>query len=126
MLSALKKASEDSRLAVISHEKWDLQNEVLCQVFGFMLYGRNFAYGRLVCFLDIEDIDLVTTESLENIGLGPSYVRGLVQHARDLFLEKSDMSLNSQLVNEGHSTVATDSSDFANKVIELYSLIAEG
>ena len=52
---AKEKAEEFTR-QVTSDQRWKLEGELLCQVFGFTLYGYVFGIGRVHCFMDVEDI----------------------------------------------------------------------
>ena len=61
--------------AVTSDRRWQLEDELMCQVFGFTLYGYLFGVGRLSCFLDVEEIQAMSTDKLAGLGFGPNYAK---------------------------------------------------
>jgi hypothetical protein len=62
--------AEALRERVTSDSRWNLQNELICQVFGFTLYGYVFGIGRLICFMDVEVINEIATSKLTTLGFG--------------------------------------------------------
>jgi hypothetical protein len=98
-----RQKAEAFRECVTSDKRWSLQNELMCQVFGFTLYGYVFGVGRLNCFMDIEVINEIAVSQLTTLGIGPQYAKGLVESALKALVNKNDESIYSQLVGIGHS-----------------------
>jgi hypothetical protein len=46
--------AEEFTSAVTSDSRWRLEDELMCQVFGFTLYGYVFGVGRVICFMDVQ------------------------------------------------------------------------
>ena len=59
--------------AVTSDSRWVLEDELMCQVFGFTLYGYALGVGRVVCFMDVADIQAMAAGELSGLGIGPKY-----------------------------------------------------
>lgn len=113
MIQQLRDKATAFTAAVTSDPRWDLQDELLIQIFGFTLYGYAVGVGRLSCFLDVPDIQTVAREQLTGLGVGPQYSQGLVENAHNAFLDESGESVYTQLVGIGHSHWAADSLDQA-------------
>lgn len=94
--------------AITTDPRWDLQDELMCQVFGFTMYGYVFGVGRVICSMDVENIHELATEQLTGLGIGPEYAEGMMQHAYELIVDESDESLHSQLIGIGHSHFASE------------------
>ncbi len=88
---------------VTSDPRWNLQNELMCQVFGFTMYGYVFGIGRLNYFLDIEDIHYLVVSQLAAIGVGRKYAEGLARAAHEEFITENNNSWQNQLNGVGHS-----------------------
>ena len=101
--------------AVTSDSRWELEDELMCQVFGFTLYGYLFGVGRLFCFMDVEDIQQMAANQLAGLGIGPKYAAGMMEHAHQEFMAEGNTSLHSKLVGIGHSHFASDE---INKLVE--------
>ena len=95
--------------AVTSDPRWELEDELMCQVFGFTLYGYILGIGRLVCFMDLGPIQELAAGELSGLGVGPKYAAGMMEHAHEEFMQEGNTSLHSQLVNVGHSHMASES-----------------
>jgi len=108
MEALAKTKAEALTRAITTDPRWDLQDELMCQVFGFMMYGYVFGVGRLICFMDVEDIQRLLTEQLTGLGIGPKYAEGMMQHAYRLFADEGDKSIHSQLIGIGHSYFASE------------------
>lgn len=89
--------------AVTSDPRWELEDELMCQVFGFTLYGYLFGVGRVVCFMDVEDIQEMAASTLTGLGLGPDYAKGLIEYAHEEFATEGNTSVFANLVGIGHS-----------------------
>jgi len=101
-----RQKAEAFRERVTSDSRWNLQSELMCQVFGFTLYGYVFGIGRLICFMDVEAINEIAISQLAALGIGPQYAKGLVDSAFNSFMNKNGKSIYSQLVGIGHSHFA--------------------
>lgn len=99
---AKDKAEEFTR-PVTSDQRWQLEDEVMCQVFGFTLYGYRFGIGRVHCFMDVPDIHAINIDRLADLGIGRKYVEGLVQAAHQEFTTKNNRSWQNRLIGVGHS-----------------------
>ena len=94
--------------AITTDPRWNLQDELMCQVFGFTMYGYVFGVGRVVCFMDVEDINKLAIEQLTGLGIGPKYAEGLIQHAQQVLTDEGNTTLHSQLIGTGHSHFASE------------------
>jgi hypothetical protein len=94
--------------SVTDDQRWDLQDELMIQVLGFTLYGLAFGLGRLILFMDVEEIDSVTVSKLTELGIGQKYAQGLVEAAFNSFSNEDDDSVYSLLVGVGHSNFAEE------------------
>ncbi len=88
--------------AVTKDDRWDFNDNALFDVFGMSLYGYAFGVGRLLCFLDADDINTTVEEKLIGLGAGEKYVKGMVEYAFSTFQTPTE-GLMSQLVGIGHS-----------------------
>lgn len=99
---ATEKAEEFTR-KVTSDHRWVLEDELMCQVFGFTIYGYVFGIGRVHCFMEVEDIHTIVTDQLVSLGIGRKYAEGLVQAAYKEFTTENNPSSHNQLIGVGHS-----------------------
>ena len=97
--------------AVTSDPRWVLEDELMCQVFGFTLYGYALGVGRVVCFMDVADVQSMAAGELSALGLGPQYAAGMMEHAHQEFMQENNQSFHAQLVNVGHSHFAAENMD---------------
>src|SRR5436190_10841783 len=88
---------------VTSDQRWHLEDELMCQVFGFTLYGYVFGIGRVHCFMDVGDIHAIIVDQLAGLGIGRKYVEGLVQAAHQEFITENNQSWQNRLIGVGHS-----------------------
>jgi hypothetical protein len=88
---------------VTSDRRWNLQNELMCQVFGFTTYGYLFGIGRTQCFMNVEEIHALVVDQLAGLGIGRKYVEGLVETAQKEFATENNPSLYNRLIGVGHS-----------------------
>jgi len=91
--------------AVTKDKRWNINDGALFDAFGMSFYGYAFGYGRLICFLEVEDINTIVEEKLINLGAGEKYVKGLVEYAFSTFQTPTEGIL-SQLISIGHSHFA--------------------
>lgn len=99
---AIAKSKEFTQ-QVTSDPRWILQDELMCQVYGFTLYGYVFGIGRLHCFLDVGDIHAIIVDQLAGLGIGRKYAEGLVQAAHQEFITEENQSWQNRLIGVGHS-----------------------
>lgn len=97
--------------AVTSDPRWQLEDELMCQVFGFTLFGYLLGVGRTVCSMDVEDIQAMAAGKLIELGIGPDYANGMMEHACNEFMTEGNPSLHAELVGIGHSQFASDNID---------------
>lgn len=97
--------------AVTSDPRWQLEDELMCQVFGLTLYGYLLGVGRSLCFMDVEDIQAMAASSLSGLGIGQDYATGMMQHAHEEFMTEGNTSPESKLVGIGHSHFASEKID---------------
>lgn len=108
-MSALAKSKAEALTqAVTSDSRWVLEDELMCQVFGFTMYGYVFGVARIVCFMDVEDIQILTADQLTGLGIGPKYAKGMMRAAHNEFIQEGNTSLHNQLIGIGHSHFATE------------------
>lgn len=108
MAELAKSKAEALTAAVTSDNRWQLEDELMCQVFGFTMYGYVFGVGRIVCFMDVEDIQKLAANQLSGLGIGPKYAEGMMQAAHNEFMLEGNTSLHKQLIRIGHSHVAAE------------------
>ncbi|MBH5329784.1 hypothetical protein H9Q10_08895 [Eikenella sp. S3360] len=110
--------------ALTADPRWNVQNELLFQVMGFTFYGYCFGFGRLVCFMDADDIDTYVAGKLTGLGAGAKYVQGMIARARQDFVTAEDAEAMdtddplSRLIGIGHSHFAAD--DFTPLIESVY------
>lgn len=121
-----KSKAETLTTAVTSDSRWQLEDELMCQVFGFTMYGYVFGVARTVCFMDVEDIQQLATDQLTGLGIGQKYADGMMQAAYDEFMQKGNTSLYNQLIGIGHSHfVSEDLSELVESVFQNTQRIRE-
>jgi hypothetical protein len=98
-----KAKSEEFIREVTSDSRWKLDDELMCQVLGFTLYGYVFGIGRVHCFMDVGDIHAIIIAQLTDLGAGRKYVEGLVQAAHHEFTTENNQSWQNRLIGVGHS-----------------------
>lgn len=118
MKALAKTKAEALVLAVTSDSRWVLEDELLCQVFGFTMYGYVFGVGRVICFMDAEDIQRLAADQLIGLGVGPKYAEGMMEAAHQELMSEDEESLHAQLVGIGHSHFASE--DIAELVDSIY------
>ena len=119
MIALAKTKAEVLTRAVTADPRWDLQDELMCQVFGFTMYGYLVGVGRLICFMDVEDIQRLAADQLTGLGIGPKYARGMMQHAHRVFTDEGNKSIHSQLIGIGHAHFAAE--DMAEVVEAVFA-----
>lgn len=99
---AIAKATDITR-DVTSDQNWNIQDELMCQVFGFTLYGYIFGIGRIHYMIEVEEIHAIVVDQLVSLGIGRNYAVGLVDAAHREFTTKNNQSWQNQLIGVGHS-----------------------
>jgi hypothetical protein len=108
MAALAKSKAEALTKAVTTDSRWELEDELMCQVFGFTMYGYVFGVARVMCFMDVEDIQKLATDQLTGLGIGPKYAEGMMQAAHNEFVQEGNTSLHNQLIGIGHSHFASE------------------
>lgn len=94
--------------AVTTDARWNAQDELMCLVFGYTFYGYLFGVGRLICCMDVEDIQQLAADQLIGSGIGAQNAREMMQTASAVIMDNSNTSLQSQLIAMGQSYFASD------------------
>ena len=119
MAELAKSKAESLTAAVTNDPRWELEDELMCQVFGFTMYGYVFGVGRTHCFMDVEDIQKLAADQLSGLGIGPQYAEGMMQAAYDEFMQEGNTSLHNQLIGVGHSHIGSeDLTGLANSIFQ--------
>ncbi|MEM7316076.1 MAG: hypothetical protein AAF497_23325 [Planctomycetota bacterium] len=104
---------------VTNDPRWRLEDELMCQVFGFTMYGYVFGVGRLQCFMDVEEIQKLAADQLIGLGIGAKYAEGMMQAAYDEIVQEGNTSLYNRLIGVGHSHIASeDLTELANSIYQ--------
>ena len=89
--------------AVLADPRWE-QEVLSVSVLGMVLYGYALAIGRIVMFLDIEDIDTAVLCCMtERIGAAAKWSSGLVAEANASAFDKAHHPGHHELIGVGHS-----------------------
>jgi|GEM_PF-476561 len=99
---AVEKAQEFTD-KVSADSRWNLEDELMCQIFGFTMYGFIFGVGRIRCFMDVEEIKSLVGGQLTNLGVGAKYVEGMMDVAETEFSKEGNQSFYNRLMGIGHS-----------------------
>lgn len=119
MAEQAKSKAESLTATVDSDPRWQLEDELLCQVFGLTMYGYVFGIGRVRYFMDVEDIHELATDQLIRLGVGAKYAEGMIQAAHNEFMQEGNTSLFNQLIGVGHSYIGSeDLAELANSVFQ--------
>lgn len=117
--------------AITNDPRWDINDELLFQVAGFTFYGYCFGFGRLVCLMDVDDIDAYVAGKLTGLGAGTKYVQGMMARARQDFFTAEDAEPVdtddplSLLIGIGHAHFSADDfSPLVESVYENYDLLS--
>lgn len=103
--------------AVTTDARWNAQDELMYLVFGYTFYGYLFGVGRLICCMDVEDIQQLAADQLIGSGIGAQDAREMMQTASAVIMDNSNTSLQSQLIAMGQSYFASeDISELAESV----------
>lgn len=101
---------------VTTDPRWDINDEKLFNVFGLTYYGYCFGFGKLICFLDPEDINSFVAAKLTGLGAGQKYVNGLIDYAYSTFQQPTE-GLYAELVGLGHAQFASDDTALLTETI---------
>ena len=114
-----KSKAEALTSAVTSDGRWQLDDELMCQVFGCTMFGYVLGVGRVVCLMDIEDVKQLAADLLTGLGMGEDYAQRMMDVAFDEFWNDDDTSIFNQLVSAGHSNYASeDLNDLVESVFQ--------
>ena len=89
--------------AVLADPRWE-QDDLSVSVLGMLLYGFALAIGRVVMFLDMEDIDTAVLRCLtERVGAATKWSSGLVAEANASAFDQAHHPGHHELIGVGHS-----------------------
>jgi hypothetical protein len=89
--------------AVLADSRWE-QDDLSVSVLGMLLYGFALAMGRIVMFLDMEDIDAAVLRCMtERVGAAAKWSGGLVTEANASAFDKAHHAGHHELIGVGHS-----------------------
>src|SRR5262245_28007716 len=89
--------------AVLADPRWQ-QDDLSVTVFGMLLYGFALATGRIVMFLDLEDIDAAVLRCMtERVGAAAKWSAGLVADANRSAFDQAYHPGQHELIGVGHS-----------------------
>lgn len=119
-LAELAKSKAEALTTIVTNDpRWQLEDELMCQVFGFTMYGYVFGVGRIHCFMDVEDIHKLAADQLTGLGIGPNYAEGMMQAASNEFMQEGNTSLHNRLIGVGHSHIGSDDlTELANSIFQ--------
>ncbi|HJZ56428.1 MAG TPA: hypothetical protein VKE74_15795 [Gemmataceae bacterium] len=89
--------------AVLADPRWE-QDDLSVSVLGMLLYGFALATGRIVMFLDMEDIDAAVLHCMtERVGAAAKWSGGLVAEANASAFDQKHHPGHHELISVGHS-----------------------
>jgi hypothetical protein len=90
---------------ILTDPRWeDEKDDLGVSVLGMLLYGFALATGRIVMFLDMEDIDAAVLRVLtERVGVAAKWGGGLVADANASAFDKGLHPGQHELIGVGHS-----------------------
>jgi len=89
--------------AVLADPRWK-RDDLSVSVLGMLLYGSALATGRIVMFLDMEDIDAAVLRCMtERVGAAAKWSGGLVAEANASAFDKAHHPGQHELIGVGHS-----------------------
>jgi hypothetical protein len=89
--------------AVLADPRWH-HDEVSVTVLCMILYGFALATGRIILFLDMDDIDAAVLSCLtERIGAAPKWSGGLVAEANASSMDQAHHAGHHELIGVGHA-----------------------
>jgi hypothetical protein len=108
--------------AVLADPRWE-RDDLSVSVLGMVLYGYALAIGRIVMFLDIEDIDAAVLCCMtERVGASAKWSSGLVAEANASAYDQTHHPGHHELIGVGHSYF--EAKDQAVLVNNLFANIA--
>jgi hypothetical protein len=88
--------------AVRADPRWE-QDDLSVSVLGMLLYGFALATGRIVMFLDMEDIDAALLRVMtERVGAAAKWSGGLVEEANRSAFNQAHHPGQHELIGVGH------------------------
>jgi len=95
---------------VLADPRWESERDDLgVSVLGMLLYGFALATGRIVMFLDMEDINAAVLRCMtERVGAAGKWSDGLVSEANASAFDKAHHPGHHELVGVGHSYFGVD------------------
>lgn len=112
--------------AVLADPRW-VRNDLNVSVLGMLLYGFALATGRMVMFLDMEEIDAAVLSCMtEKVGAASKWSGGLVAEARASAFDKAYHPGNHELIGVGHSYFGvTDQAAIVNNVYANFASVKQ-
>lgn len=104
---------------VTSDPRWQVEDEMMCQVFGYTMFGYAFAACRILGLMEMSDIQQLACNQLVGLGIGENYAEGLIADAYSQFDEKDNTSIHNQLIGVGFSHI--DSEDLTELVDSIFN-----
>lgn len=93
---------------VLADPQWE-RDDLTVSVLGMLLYGFALATGRIVMFLDIEDIDASVLRCMtERVGAAAKWSGGLVAAAHAAAFDEAYHPGHHELIGVGHSYFGVD------------------
>jgi hypothetical protein len=100
---ALAKQVGELAISVVADSRWR-QDDLSVSILGMLLYGYALAIGRMVMFLDPEDIDAAVLRCMTgNVGAAAKWSSGLVADASASAFDKAHHPGHHELIGVGHS-----------------------
>jgi hypothetical protein len=97
--------------AVLADPRWE-RDDLSVSVLGMLLYGFALATGRIVMFLDMEDIDAAVLRCMtERVGAAARWSGGLVAEANASAFDKDHHPGQHELIGVGHSYFGVEDQD---------------
>jgi hypothetical protein len=102
---ALAERLEELAGGVVADPRWKRESDDFgVSVLGMLLYGFALATGRMVMFLDIEEIDAAVVASLiKTTGAATKWTSGLIAEANSSAFDKNHHPGHHELIGVGHS-----------------------
>ena len=104
--------------AALADPRWE-QDDLSVSVLGMLLYGFALATGRIIMFLDIEDIDAAVFRCItERVGASAKWSSELVAAANASAFDKAHHPGHHELIGVGHSYLGVgDQAALVNNMI---------
>jgi hypothetical protein len=89
--------------AILADPRWH-RDDLNVSILGILLYGYALVIGRIVMFLDMEDIDAAVLGCMTHqVGAAAKWSRGLVAEANASAFDRAHHPGHHELIGVGHS-----------------------